>query len=82
MLNGRAKSKPGSVGILFPGLEARIVRLDGSLAGLNEPGELFIRSTGTALGYKGDKRATQEAFVDGWLRTGDRMRIDEDGVLL
>ncbi|KAG2147409.1 uncharacterized protein EDB93DRAFT_1337359 [Suillus bovinus] len=81
MLDGRAKSKPGSVGILFPGVEARILRPDGSLAGPNEAGEIFVRRGHMVLGYKGNIKATQETFVDGWLRTGDRMRIDEDGVL-
>ncbi|OAX30981.1 acetyl-CoA synthetase-like protein, partial [Rhizopogon vinicolor AM-OR11-026] len=81
MLNGRAKDKPGSVGILFPGVEVRIVRPDGSLAGPNEAGELFVHGAAVTLGYKGNDKATRETFVDGWVRTGDRMRIDEDGVL-
>lgn len=63
-------------------MEARIVRPDGSLAGPNEAGELHIRGAGTALGYKGNEKATRETFVDGWLHTGDRMRVDEDGVFL
>ncbi|KAG1732676.1 uncharacterized protein EDB91DRAFT_1084706 [Suillus paluster] len=81
LLNGRAKNKPGSIGILYPGVEARIVRPDGSLAGLNEPGEILVRGATVALGYKGNDKATRETFIDGWLRTGDQMRIDEDGVL-
>ncbi|KAG1737862.1 uncharacterized protein EDB91DRAFT_1237828 [Suillus paluster] len=81
MLNGRAKNKPGSAGILVPGVEARIVRPDGSPAGPNEPGELLVRGGAAALGYKGNDKATRETFVDGWVRTGDQMRIDEDGVL-
>jgi len=82
ILNGRVKDKSDSVGILYPGIEARIVRPDGSLAGLNEPGELHLRGPAMALGYKGNEKATRETFVDGWLHTGDRLRIDEDGVLL
>ncbi|KAG0708431.1 hypothetical protein DFH29DRAFT_870960 [Suillus ampliporus] len=38
MLDGCAKVKPGSVGILFPGVEARIIRPDGSLAGPKRSG--------------------------------------------
>ncbi|KAG1732414.1 uncharacterized protein EDB91DRAFT_1302449 [Suillus paluster] len=79
MLDGRAKNKPGSVGILVPGVEARIVRPDGSLAGPNEAGELHIRGGAAALGYRGNDKATRETFVDGWVHTGDQMRIDEDG---
>jgi len=82
LLNGRAKNKPGSAGILASGVEARIVRPDGSLAGPNEPGELHIRGGHAALGYKGNDKATRETFVDGWVHTGDQIRIDEDGVLL
>jgi len=81
ILDGRAKDKPGSVGILFPGIEARIVRPDGTLAGPNEPGEVLLRGALMALGYKGNEKATRETFVDGWVHTGDQMRVDEDGVL-
>ncbi|KAG1732677.1 uncharacterized protein EDB91DRAFT_1084707 [Suillus paluster] len=78
-LDGRAKPKPGSAGILYPSVEARIVRADGSLAGPNEPGELHVRGPTAALGYRGNEQATRETFVDGWVLTGDQMRIDEDG---
>lgn len=81
MLDGRAKNKPGSIGILLSGIHARILRPDGSLAGPNEAGELYVRGAAMVLGYKGNIKATRETFVDGWLRTGDQMRIDEDGVL-
>ncbi|OAX33941.1 acetyl-CoA synthetase-like protein [Rhizopogon vinicolor AM-OR11-026] len=81
VLNGRAKNKPGSTGILLPGVEARVVREDGTLAAVNEPGELHVRSGCVALGYHNNEKATKETFVDGWLHTGDRIRIDEDGVL-
>ncbi|KAG2086544.1 uncharacterized protein F5147DRAFT_77135 [Suillus discolor] len=81
MLDGRAKNKPGSAGILLSGVQARILRPDGSLAGPNEAGELYVRGAAMVLGYKGNIKATRETFVDGWLRTGDQMRIDEDGVL-
>ncbi|KIK41940.1 hypothetical protein CY34DRAFT_12725 [Suillus luteus UH-Slu-Lm8-n1] len=81
MLDGRAMNKPGSAGILVSGVQARIVRPDGSLAGPNEVGELQLRGGAAVLGYKENIKATQETFVDGWFRTGDQMRIDEDGVL-
>lgn len=81
ILDGRARNKPGSAGILASGVTARIIRPDGSLAGPNEAGELHVRGGTAVLGYKGNIKATRETFVDGWLRTGDQMRIDEDGVL-
>lgn len=81
MLGGRAKCVTGSVGILLPGVEARVVREDGQLVGVNEPGELHIRAGCVALGYWQNPEATEDAFKGGWLRTGDRVRIDADGVL-
>ncbi|KAG2336454.1 acetyl-CoA synthetase-like protein [Suillus weaverae] len=81
MLNGHAKNKPGSVGILVPGVETRIIHPDGSLAGPNEAGEIHVRGPTAALGYKGNDKATQETFVDGWVRTGDQLWIDEAGML-
>ena len=68
-----------SVGMLFPGVEARVLREDGSEADVNEVGELYVRSECVALGYWNDEKATREAFVDGWVRTGDLVRVDQDG---
>ena len=75
-------AKPGSTGILLPGLEAKIVKEDGTLAGPNEPGELWLKGENVVLGYWRNENATKETFVDGWLRTGDRFRIDQDGQFL
>ena len=68
-----------SVGMLFPGVEAHVLREDGSEADVNEVGELYVRSECVAFGYWNDEKATREAFVDGWLRTGDLVRVDQDG---
>jgi acyl-CoA synthetase (AMP-forming)/AMP-acid ligase II len=78
-LSDRFKNVPGSTGILMPGVEARILREDGTEANFNEPGELWLRSGGTALGYKNNEEASRATFVDGWVKTGDRFLVDEDG---
>ena len=75
-------AKPGSTGVLLPGIEARIVADDGTLAGPNQPGELWLKGENVVLGYWRNEKATKETFVDGWLRTGDRFRVDEDGQFL
>lgn len=79
VLGGRVKPVPGSTGILLPSVEARIVRDDGTDAGFDEPGELWLRSGAVALGYWNDEDASRETFVDGWLKTGDRFLADKDG---
>ena len=72
-----------SVGKLFPAVEARILREDdGSEADVNEPGELYVRSGTVALGYWKNEKATQASFVDGWVRTGDLVRVDQNGCFL
>jgi long-subunit acyl-CoA synthetase (AMP-forming) len=73
----------GTVGILYPGMEARIIRDDGREANVNEPGELYIRGPNIVSGYWRNEEATRSTFLsDGWLRTGDRFRIDEHGYFL
>lgn len=81
-LDGRVKPVPGSCGVLVPGMEGKIVRDDGTEADVNEPGELWVRGGNIALGYWGNDQATKECFVEGgWLRTGDKLRVDADGLL-
>ncbi|KAG6845061.1 hypothetical protein H0H87_001123 [Tephrocybe sp. NHM501043] len=76
---GGMKRVAGSTGILLPGMDARIVRDDGTEAGWNEPGELYLKSDNVAMGYWNNEKATRETFVDGWLRTGDKFTVNEDG---
>ena len=68
-------------GLIYPSVEVRTVREDGSEADVDEPGELWVKAPVVALGYYGNEKATRETFVDGWLRTGDWMRIDKDEFL-
>ncbi|KAF9451827.1 acetyl-CoA synthetase-like protein [Macrolepiota fuliginosa MF-IS2] len=77
-LNGRFKENIMATGTLIPGMEARIVREDGTEADWNEVGELWLRGENVVLGYWNNPEANKGTFVDGWLRTGDRFRVDED----
>ena len=64
--------KPGSVGMPLGGTELRI----------GELGEVQFRGPSVIPGYWQDPQATAETFTDdGWLRTGDVGRLDEDGYL-
>ena len=60
-------------------MEARIIRDDGTDADVDEVGELYLRGGNIALGYWDNEEATKETFVDGWLRTGDKFRVNKGG---
>ena len=63
-------------------MEARIIRDDGTDADVDEVGELYLRGGNIALGYWDNEEATKETFVDGWLRTGDKFRVNKGGDFL
>jgi long-chain acyl-CoA synthetase len=46
---------------------------------LSSEGELLARADGCSPGYYRDPIKTAETFVDGWIHTGDKGRVDEDG---
>jgi len=77
-LNGRGKDNIRATGFLLPGMEARIVRDDGSEADWDEVGELWLRGENVVPGYWNNPEANATTFVDGWLRTGDKFRVDKD----
>ncbi|EJD03682.1 phenylacetyl-CoA ligase [Fomitiporia mediterranea MF3/22] len=70
---------PGSGGQLIPGCTARVVKADGTLADYDEEGELHVTGPQMALRYTNDEKATQETFVDGWVRTGDEVKFARNG---
>ncbi|KIL66830.1 hypothetical protein M378DRAFT_177655 [Amanita muscaria Koide BX008] len=78
-LGGRVNPKKGSSGVLIPGLVARILREDGTEAAVGEVGELWVKGPTISPGYWNNEEATKEAFIDGWLKTGDKFRVDEEG---
>jgi len=72
--------KLGSVGVPFPGVDARIVSIDGGRdLPPGERGEIVLRSPTVMLGYAGDPDATARTIRDGWLYTGDVGWMDGDG---
>lgn len=74
-----------AIGCPVLGYSCRIVRDDGSpVESVGEPGELLVAGTpGVSLmaGYLNDDDATRAAIDQGWLRTGDLVRQDADGLL-
>ena len=75
-----AQRKPGSVGIAA-GPDVAIMDEDGRLLSPNETGEIVIRGANVTLGYENNPVANESAFVQGWFRTGDQGRFDQEGYL-
>jgi long-chain acyl-CoA synthetase len=71
--------KPTSCGRVVPAVEMRVTDADGRVLGPNEVGELWFRGANLIRGYWNRPEATAETIVDGWLRSGDIGRIDEEG---
>jgi acyl-CoA synthetase (AMP-forming)/AMP-acid ligase II len=71
----------GSEGRAMPGVDLRLVTLDGRVAGPGEEGEVRAKAPQMMKGYL-DATLDSEAFdQDGYFRTGDLGRIDDDGFL-
>ena len=58
---------------------ARVVRDDGSAAPNGEPGELWLSNPAIMAGYLNAPAETSAALDNGWLKTGDVVRRDDDG---
>jgi long-chain acyl-CoA synthetase len=71
--------KPGSIGTPVEGVEMRLITNSGDPVPAGEVGEICIRGHNLMKGYWARPEATAEAIPDGWFRTGDLGRIDEDG---
>jgi long-chain acyl-CoA synthetase len=64
------------------GCTVRIVTAEGEDVAPGDIGELLIRGETIAKGYRNNPELTQKAFRDGWLRSGDLARMDDDGFLV
>jgi long-chain acyl-CoA synthetase len=70
-----------SVGCPMRGIEVQVVDDDGRARPGDETGEIEFRSGALTAGYVGEHATANEAFHDGWFRTGDLGYIDETGNL-
>jgi long-chain acyl-CoA synthetase len=74
-----AVRKPGSIGTPIRGVEMRLVDDDGKDVAPGDVGEIAIRGENLMRGYWQRPEDTAAAIPDGWFRTGDLARTDEDG---
>jgi acyl-[acyl-carrier-protein]-phospholipid O-acyltransferase/long-chain-fatty-acid--[acyl-carrier-protein] ligase len=75
-------SRDGSVGKLAPGIAAEIRDPDtDEKLSLHDSGMLWLRGPNIFEGYLDDPERTAEVLRDGWFKTGDIGRFDEDGFL-
>ncbi|MGJ5748973.1 fatty-acyl-CoA synthase [Streptomyces puniciscabiei] len=74
-----AVGKAGSAGVPHFFSDVRVVRPDLTPVGVGETGEIVVRGPHVMPGYWGLPEETEAAFADGWFRSGDAARVDEDG---
>jgi acyl-CoA synthetase (AMP-forming)/AMP-acid ligase II len=72
--------KPGTVGYGV-GVEVGIMDEEGNLLPQGSLGEVVVKGANVIDGYENNPEANAKAFVNGWFRTGDRGKLDEDGYL-
>ena len=70
--------KPESAGPAMPCYETKVVDTDGNTLPNGEAGELWVRGAQVIRGYINREEATAESIQEGWLRTGDVAKKDED----
>ena len=68
--NAHADKKPLSVGFPYDHQELKIVN-----------NELWLKGENIMMGYYNNDAANKESFEDGWFKTGDLVKIDDDGEL-
>ena len=73
--------KLGSVGIPVRGVRVEIRDEQGRRLQVGQVGDVWVSGPNVMLGYWGNDSATAEVLRDGWLKTGDMGRLDQDGYL-
>ncbi|MCP5041287.1 MAG: acyl--CoA ligase [bacterium] len=73
--------KPRSTGRAVPILQVKVADETGSEVPRGEVGEIYFRGANLIRGYWNNPEASEETFLDGWLRSGDLGRMDDEGFI-
>ena len=75
------EAKPDSCGPAVPVTDLKIMTVDGEPRELpiGEVGELWCKGPQVVKGYWNKPEATAQTFIDGWVKTGDLARLDDEG---
>jgi long-chain acyl-CoA synthetase len=73
--------KPTCVGLAAPICDVRVIAEDGRDVSTGGVGELWVRGPNIVKGYWNKPEATEQTITDGWLHTGDLVRIDDEGFI-
>ena len=76
-----AREKPGSVGHRMMHTRLKVADAAGERVKPGEIGEIMIKGPAVTPGYWRSPEETEAAFLDGWFRTGDAGRIDDEGAI-
>ncbi|CAM3827686.1 class I adenylate-forming enzyme family protein [Corynebacterium frankenforstense] len=79
-VNVRGVDNPATLGTPVEGTDVRVMRAGSEVLSPGEAGEMWVRGPQVTCGYLGMPEATAEALVDGWLRTGDVVRLGAESV--
>ncbi len=73
------RQKIGASGAGVPGYEIKLTDLDGNIVGSGGSGVMWVRGDSQAPLYWNRPEKTAETMRDGWIYTGDRFRLDDEG---
>jgi len=80
-INPVHKQKSLSIGLPLDGYEVKIVDEEMVEVPVGQVGELIVKGDCVMLGYWKRPTATDETIINGWVRTGDLGKVDEDGYI-
>ena len=80
-VNPLEQQKPMSIGTALDGYEVKVVDDEMLEVPLGQIGEIIVKGDNVMLGYLNRPESTEETIINGWLRTGDLGKMDDEGYI-